>query len=156
MKIFLSYSASDTPIVESTYKHLSEVGEIKFWDKDKTPGDIVWDSIFKWIDEADLVVVIVSQNTINRAMAVGQEIGRAKAKNKKIIPLVASNVVSMDLGCLHGTTYQMFDFENPADSIKNITKTCLQIKQKNAEEATSFWVIIGILTALFLVGSKAG
>lgn len=154
MKIFLSYSASDTPIVEDTHRHLTGIGEIKFWDKDKTPGEIAWNSIFKWIDEADVVIVIVSHNTINRAMSVGQEIGRAKAKNKRIIPLVASNVISTDLGCLNSTTYQTFDFENPNDSIKKIAETCLKHKQKSEEEMTSFWVLVGIITALFLVGSK--
>lgn len=154
MKIFISYNSSDIPLVESTHEYLKSVGQVKFWDKDKTSGEVAWDSIFKWIDEADMVVVIISHNTLTRAMSVGQEIGRAKAKNKTILPLVAHGVDSADLGCLGGVTYQRFDLENPHESLMKVSEHCLKHKKKSEEESKSFLFVIGLLAFLFYASAK--
>ena len=61
--------------------------------------------LFGWIDISDFVIVVITDNTVRRAMAVGQEVGRAVTMKKTVIPLVAEGVPDSALGCLSGVTY---------------------------------------------------
>lgn len=154
MNIFISYNATDIPIVEEAYANLKNVGDINFWNKDKIIGDVAWDSIFSWIDKADLVVVIITQNTLQRAMSVGQEIGRAKAKGKTILPLVAKGINASDLGCLQGVSYEILDIDNPSMSLTKISDHCLTHKKRSEEESKSLFLLLGII-AFILFASKS-
>lgn len=84
MRIFISYSAEDFSLVHKLAKAISSIAEVYYWDKDKVLGKDSWPTIFNWIDAADLVVVVITDSTVSRAMAVGQEVGRAKAKDKGV------------------------------------------------------------------------
>ena len=101
MNVFISYSVNDTSLVMMIVSHLRLQGHsVRWWHESKEPGKDMWPQIFGWIDAADLVLAVVTDNTVARGLAVGNEIGRAKTKGKMIIPLVAQNVVASDLGCL--------------------------------------------------------
>ena len=134
MKIFISYSTPDISIVKQLSTQLQLFGEVFYWAESKLPGQDAWQSIFNWIDTSDLVVVLITGNTISRAMPVGQEIGRAKSMGKTIIPLVSNTVSSTELGFLNGVTYQPIDVSNPHQSIEavaNIINTySINIKEK--------------------------
>jgi len=115
MKIFISYSVDDVDLVSQVARHLQPQADKIYWWKDsKALGKDVWPQIFGWIEQADLVLAVLTDSAVARAMAIGNEIGHAKAKGKVIIPLVAPNVSSADLGCLCGVTYQRIDRENKA------------------------------------------
>lgn len=90
MNIFISYSAKDTHRVQLIAEQLrtSNKATVHWWENSQRPGQATWSQIFQWIDAADLVLVIVSGNVLRRAMAVGNEVGYAKAKGRVIIPLV--------------------------------------------------------------------
>src|SRR3972149_10931372 len=101
MKIFISYSTPDIKVVELFANILSQYGDVKYWAENKILGEDSWKTIFSWIDSSDVVIALVTGNTLTRAMAVGQEIGYAKNK-KKIIPVVESSIPTTELGCLSG------------------------------------------------------
>ena len=73
--------------------------------KPKNDGADAWPTIFGWIDQADLVLVLLTDKTVHRALSVGQEIGHATKAGKTIIPMVGENVPVTELGCLAGVTY---------------------------------------------------
>jgi hypothetical protein len=82
MKIFISYSTDDIRLVHKIATSLCSYSEVYYWAKDYIPGEEVWPTIFSWIDNSDLVIAVITDKTVSRAMSVGQEIGRAKTKNK--------------------------------------------------------------------------
>ncbi|MBI1821765.1 MAG: toll/interleukin-1 receptor domain-containing protein [Nitrospirae bacterium] len=153
MKIFISYSTDDLSLVHRIAEYLRPHVEVLFWDKSKVPGQEAWPTIFNWIDQSDLVLAVISDKTVSRAMSVGQEIGRAKAKTKTIIPLVAPGVSSSDLGCLNGITYQKIDPNNPGPALKNIEKGLLERKLQ-FENTQTLLLLGGILALLWLVSKK--
>ena len=75
MKIFISYSVDDTRMVGTIANHIGRHAEVYFWDKSKELGSEVWPLIFQWIDQADVVIAVITDNTVRRAMAFGQELG---------------------------------------------------------------------------------
>jgi hypothetical protein len=131
MRIFISYSSPDINIVSILADQLKMYGDIYYWDKDNTPGESAWEQIFSWIDNSDIVLVLITDATIARAMSVGQEIGKAKAGKKLIIPIVTSSVSKNDLGFLSDITYQEIDINNPAPAIYQIIEL---INCNNKEE----------------------
>ena len=80
MRLFISYSTGDLEIVDQIADALRPHAEVFYWDKDKEPGKDTWQTIFRWIDSADLVIAVITDKTVARAMSVGQEIGHAKPR----------------------------------------------------------------------------
>lgn len=122
MKTFISYSTPDTEIVRQLSEQILNHSEVFFWDENKVLGENAWHTIFEWIDNADLVIVVITDNTVHRAMSVGQEVGRALTKGKTIIPMVSKNVPSTELGCLNGITFQAIDVWNPTPAIQQVAQ----------------------------------
>jgi len=102
-KIFISYSEADFPDIEETIctiqVGLRERYEIIYWREDKAPGEEDWPHIFRMIEESNIVIpfIVTSEdgtrvNAIERSLAVGIEIGYAKALKKRIIPIVHPSV----------------------------------------------------------------
>ena len=89
MKIFISYSTPDVFIVHNLAERIKPFAEVYYWAHSNLPGQEAWPSIFSWIDSSDLVIVLITDNTVRRAMAVGQELGRAKTQGRTIIPIVS-------------------------------------------------------------------
>ena len=85
-------------------------------------------------------------------MAVGQEIGHARAKGKAIIPIVTPEVPATELGFLSGIVYQRLDRNNPKEAIAAIEKIVLDMKRRKEENVQAFFVIGG-LVALILLAS---
>jgi hypothetical protein len=153
MKFFISYSTDDLSLVHLIAKYLKSHVEVHYWDKSKVPGQEAWPTIFNWIDQSDLVLAVISDKTVSRAMSVGQEIGHAKAKAKTIIPLVAPGVSSSELGCLSEITYQPIDPNNPGPALKNIERYLLERKHE-IEKQQILLLIGGILGFLWLASKK--
>jgi len=155
VKLFISYSTGDLEIVEQIANFLPSDIDVKFWDKDKEPGEEVWPTIFSWIDSADIVIAVITDVTVARAMSVGQEIGHARAIGKKIIPLVLDTVPSTELGFLSGITYVPFSRDNLFEAIEDVARRVLgqelklpeKVKPpvKKPEPDRTLLVILGIL-----------
>ena len=155
MRIFISYSVADIDLLKQVAAAIRAGGDEPLcWDMSKVPGEEVWASIFQWIDSSDLVVVIITDHTVARAMSVGQEVGRARAKGKLIVPLVAANVKSDDLGCLSGVIYQQVNRENPAEALHAVQRVIKAMKLRKAEEQKKLMVFAGVAGLIWLLGES--
>jgi len=143
MKLFISYSTDNLDLVKEIADALKGQVEVKYWEQDKEPGEDAWKTIFGWIDNSDLVVAVITDKTVSRAMSVGQEIGRAVAKHKTIIPTVSKGIPQTALGCIGGITKVTLEEDKPSDIVASIEKIVLSRKpapgsecRKNAEFLT--------------------
>jgi hypothetical protein len=152
MNIFISYSVTDTASVAKIADHLRSHGNVRYWAEDKEPGKDAWNTIFGWIDAADLVFVVISGATLRRAMSVGQEVGRAQSKNRLIVPLVEKGIPASELGCLHGLTYIPLDPANPDGALEEARKAVERRKIEKDNEAKAL-LAIGAIVALICIAS---
>lgn len=155
MRVFVSYSVADVDLLQQVVGTIRAGGDEPLcWDTSKVPGQEVWQSIFAWIDSADLVVVIITDQTVSRAMSVGQEVGRARAKGKPIVPLVSADVKAADLGCLNGVIYQPISREQTQQALAGVARVIEGMKLKKAEEQRQLLMVGGIVGLLWLFGSN--
>ncbi len=121
MNVFISYSTEDLVSVERIAKAIKDCEDEPFWwHEKKLPGRGAWDTIFGWIEGADVVIAVITDRTLARAMAVGNEIGYAKAHNKPIIPVLGKGIKPESLGCLLGITHVQLGKERLRDSINEV------------------------------------
>jgi hypothetical protein len=151
MRIFISYSSIDTNIVSVLADQLKMYGDVYYWNKDKAPGETAWEQIYSWIDNSDIVLVLVTDATVARAISVGQEVGRAKSGNKFIIPMVSSSVSKKGLGFLSDIKYQEIDIINPAPAINRIIDL---IDCKNKTEIQKLSLILVTIGFFFWLLNK--
>jgi len=159
MRLFISYSTDDLEIVNQIADALRPHAEVCYWDKDNEPGKSVWKTIFGWIDSSDVVIAVITDKAVSRAMSVGQEIGHAQAKGKKIIPLVHKGIPSSELGCLHGITYIPFSNDCIEESLTRLKEVVGVPKQVVIDDEDQEWkelrkillIVGGILVLLFLM-----
>jgi hypothetical protein len=154
MKIFISYSTNDGNLVYQIANQIKPHAEVYYWDQNKTLGDGAWITIFNWIDSSDLVFAVITGNTVSRGMAVGQEIGRAIARGKTVIPLVTQEVPFSELGFLNGVTYQPINYYNLAPALQAVEGVILQRKKKE-EDAKQAMFLIGGAVVLMLLASQS-
>ncbi|MBL1214699.1 MAG: toll/interleukin-1 receptor domain-containing protein [Ignavibacteriae bacterium] len=154
MKIFISYSTKDLDIVNLFAEHLRPFGEVTYWAEDKELGKEAWETIFSWIDSSDVVLALITGSTVARAMSVGQEIGRAKAQNKNIIPIVSSTVPTTELGFLSGTTYQVIDPSDPYAAVLEITKTIKRYNLVEKQNQNTALVLAGLAFFILIFSNK--
>ena len=126
-KVFISYSTSDIAVVRAVANAMRPHAEPRFWGRFQIPGTLAWARIFQEIDNCDLMFVIITGSTLNRGLAVGQEVGRARAKDKVIVPLVSEGIRDSDLGCLGGITYIRFDPMKPLALLYRVKATVLRL-----------------------------
>lgn len=124
---------------------LVDKAEVRYWDHDKVPGADAWKTIYSWIREADLVMAVVTEITLSRAMAVGNEIGYAKAFNKLIVPIVASGISSDDLGCLIGLTHTSIDRNDFKKALATIHRVVEGIAERDIGHRNVLLAFAGIL-----------
>ncbi len=151
MNIFISYSVDDTNMVRMIASYISRHGQVYYWDKSKEPGMEAWPLLFQWLDQAGPLIKVITDNTVRRAMSVGQELGHAKAKQKLIIPLVTSNVRGSDLGFLSGVIYAPIDPQNMAPALMAAERAIIQRKQNQNRQAL---FLVGGILALIWAGSS--
>ena len=147
MNIFISYSTADSKLVSEIAEQLRPHATVTYWDQDRTPGEPVWEMIYEWIDNADLVLTVITDKTVARAMSVGNEIGCAKEKNKPIIPLVTHDVPGSELGCLQGIVYERIDRDNPGLAVEAVKLRIDRLRRK--ELLTDIFVVSGIVGTIW-------
>ena len=153
MKIFMSYSTPDLNLVAQIAERVRSHGQVFYWDKDKPLGNEPWPTISGWIDQSDVVLVLITGNTVARAMAVGNEVGRARAKGKKIIPLVAHDVPANSLGCLQGIIFERIDPYNPEPTLRKLEEP-LTTRKKEVETSNFIAVVAGGLGLIWLMSNS--
>src|SRR5437868_2209514 len=134
MKVFISYSSTETKFVKDLAAHLATHVDPIFWGKDKLPGDEDWPSIFKWIEQSKFVVVVLSDAVLRRGIAVGQEIGFAKKCGKTIIPFVSETVEIKDIGFLKGITPVRYNEGDPSLAVAELIEVIKSKKEKISED----------------------
>lgn len=153
MRVFISYSTQDVAFVRWIAAQIRCHTQVDFWDESKVLGERAWDTIYGWIEQSDLVIAIITDNTVRRAMAVGNEIGYAKKANKTIIPLVTPNVPPSELGCLSDITYERITTSNMGTVLQAVQRVILAKKQQKENNA-ALAVIALIVTAVLWGGSE--
>ena len=130
IKVFISYSTQDNDLVRQVANYIKLHCEVFYWDQNRTLGEPLWPEVYKWIDNCNLFIAIVTDKTVRRAMSVGQEIGRAIAKEKTVIPLVGRDVPDFELGCLRGINYQRISNENSGAAMESVRQRILALSRK--------------------------
>ena len=91
-EIFISYSRQDAAYVERLIAHLRAAG-LAVWRDDQIPDGERWDHMLRAkIDGCAAFVLVMSTDADNSAW-VGEEIDRARAKGRPILPLLLSGEV---------------------------------------------------------------
>lgn len=111
MKIFISYSHRDKNIAENFYHQLKDNGFDVFWDNNILTGSNWGNSIQDNIIDADVVVLIVTENSITSKTFLTEAmmaVGYNKIKtNPRLFPYVSRNVPIPDflqsIMCIIGT-----------------------------------------------------
>jgi TolB-like protein len=85
--VFLSYASQDTEIANTVCRDLESRG-IRCWiaPRDVAPGALYADAIVRAINEAKVLLIVLSQSAV-ASSHVGREIERAASKHKQIIAL---------------------------------------------------------------------
>jgi hypothetical protein len=154
MNVFISYSTPDLSMVHELANRIKPFAEVFYWAQNNLPGQESWPSIFSWIDKSDLVIAFVTDNTVRRAMAVGQELGRAKTQSKTIVPIVSKQVQSCELGFLAGVAYQPIDIGNPQPAIDQVSQIVHSYKIDEEEQQKQLLTFIVLAAALILLLRK--
>jgi TolB-like protein/tetratricopeptide (TPR) repeat protein len=85
--VFLSYASQDTEVANTVCRELESRG-IRCWiaPRDVAPGALYADAIVRAINEAKVLLIVLSQSAV-ASSHVGREIERAASKHKQIIAL---------------------------------------------------------------------
>ncbi|NQY26231.1 MAG: toll/interleukin-1 receptor domain-containing protein [Piscirickettsiaceae bacterium] len=114
-KIFVSYSTHDIAHVELLMQQLSDTPiDVFVAEHSVNPSENLGAKISKAIEECDLFVVLWSENAKNSGW-VSQEIGRADALKKTILPLVLTEGLTLP-GFISNLKYLSI-YEEPSSAI---------------------------------------
>ena len=94
-KVFISYSSNDLRHIDELKSRLNGTGVSVFVaEHSVTPSENLKEEITKAIDSCDLFVLCWSANA-RESQWVSQEIGIAKAKGKKILPIILDDTQAL-------------------------------------------------------------
>jgi TIR domain len=90
--VFISYASQDATVADSVVGALEHAG-LKCWiaPRDVVPGALYADEIVRAINEAKVVVLILSEQAV-ASSHVGKEIERASSKRRRIVALRTDSV----------------------------------------------------------------
>jgi TolB-like protein len=85
--VFISYATQDASVANAVVRELERIG-LKCWiaPRDVVPGALYADEIVRAIDDAKVVVLVLSESAIASAH-VGKEVERASSKRRRIVVL---------------------------------------------------------------------
>ncbi len=113
--VFISYASQDAAVANALVKALEGNG-IKCWiaPRDVVPGALYADEIVRAINEAQVVVLILSEQAV-ASSHVGKEIERASSKRRRIVALRTDDVSPWSPPCKQGENGAL-DERSRADS----------------------------------------
>lgn len=150
MKLFISYSDGDLQLAQKVAKEIENYAEPMFWESNKLPGDGDWSSIFRWIDQCEIVLVLISRKVVKRGLSIGQEIGYAKKSEKIIIPFVASGVPRDSLGCLNGLTHIFYNEKSPELALRELHESIFRQTKKIENDKLMAFLAVGAVALILL------
>lgn len=83
-----------------------------------------------------------------------QEVGRVRAKDKPVVPLVSSDVKPEDLGRLNGVIYHPISRDQTQQALAGVARVIEGMKLKKAEEQRQLLMVGGIVGLLWLFGNN--
>jgi TIR domain len=87
-KIFISSSVKDIDLMRDLKRRLQSSGiEVRSWDKEIGPGQLISQQVIKNISNADEVVVILSNESVDNPNLMF-ELGAASSMKKRVTPVV--------------------------------------------------------------------
>ena len=91
-KVFISFSEKDKEIAAKLKEDLRFFG-YKIWSTEDVilPGDVIHEKIKENINESDVILLILSMNSIHSDW-IKKEIQMAKSMNKKLIPVLIQQI----------------------------------------------------------------
>src|SRR5690349_19750973 len=89
MKVFLSYSWKDEPLRHSVAEALTKIPMVELlYDTQRIkPGHGIHEGISNLIEAADVVIALVTKNSL-ASREVADELARADHRKKRIIPFI--------------------------------------------------------------------
>ncbi len=152
MKIFVSFGYSDLKEIEAMVRSIPSAHEVYYLREENDIGLSSWETLRKRIDWADIFIVYLSTSTIERAMAVGNEVGYAIKAGKFVIPLKERGVSTSDIGMVADLKWIPVDIEHQEDAYTILADTIWDYagkkqKQKQKEWNALLWVIGGLILA---------
>ena len=154
MKVFISYSTGDTETVRQFVNAIEKKNHtVYWWSESQEPGKDAWRTIFEWIRRANIVLAVITDKTIARAMAVGNEIGYARAKVKRIVPILAAGIAAESIGCLIGKTAIKLDGHSIEGSIEKVLDA-IDAKEAEDRKATRDLLLAGVAVLLLATGKQ--
>lgn len=96
-KLFISYSHRDEPLKDELIPHLAPLrrqGLISIWhDRRLTPGDRLDDGISQNLEEADIIVMLISADFVQSEYCFGREMQRALERHQAGVARAISVIV---------------------------------------------------------------
>lgn len=115
--IFFSHGTADRDIAESFKHEIEQVNsKVYLFEHDRQPGHDVADKVQKAIEQADILLVLLTKQS-QLSPYVHQEIGFAGGAGKRILPLVEPGTGPHILAMLAGKEHIPFDYSNPYKSL---------------------------------------
>ena len=162
LEVFLSHASSDREHVELVRGQIEAMGvAVYLSEHDPQAGTLLADKVDAAIRRASLVVVLITSTSVNSTY-VQQEIGVALGQGKPVIPIVDSRIAAgIDLAMLNGVEYIIFDLEEPAEAMRQITARLQALvapqlpAMKQATALAPITVNLSDAEKLFLLGALA-
>jgi TIR domain len=156
-QVFLSHSTHDLVWAERLKASIEGMGvPVYLAEQDVRPGMNLAEKVTQAIDASEVVVVLISDNSVS-ASYVNHEIGCALKAKKVIIPLVQPGIESDKLGMLQGVEYIPFDFAHPHEGLARLRMALQRLVQEQAAKKQQqaakeqFFVMACVVLALALV-----
>jgi hypothetical protein len=155
-KLFISYSRAQTPFVDRLADQLEDHGYSLWLDyQSLVPAKPWFQQITSWIDEADVVLLVVSKESIN-SRNVEPEWKRAVERGKRILLLIFEAVpLPPQLQTREWVDFRADykgAFRQLIDKIENPVPTSTPPPQTGYKAPPAFWASL-FLSAVVLLGS---
>jgi hypothetical protein len=95
-KVMVSYSRHSEATARALAEDIQALGHTVWWDQELTGGQVWWDRILSTIRDCDVLVVVLDPDSL-RSSACNREFQYAADLGKPVLPVLASDEVSMNL-----------------------------------------------------------
>lgn len=123
-KLFISYSANDQVIVDFIENHLSghNLFEPLIIARNREALKPLSEKVINGLIESEIVIPVLTKNSIYTQW-INQEIGFAKAINKKISPIVEKDIINELKGFIHNQVDVPYNYTSNREDINGFEET---------------------------------
>jgi hypothetical protein len=127
--VFISHASHDREFADALKAEIQRFDVTAYmFEYDAQPGAQLPAKLIAQIQNADALVVILSQNGLQSA-AVNQEIGVARGAGKLVVPLVEHGVDPSPSTLLQGLEWMRFDRDDP-ETVKRAVADYLEHRRR--------------------------